>query len=210
MDLRPLANGVGATAVVAEWARRWRDRLVMAALIWTGDRDQAEDMVQEALARAIVTAQSDPKVLDEIRRPYAWLAGITRNVTRDARRQQARRERILRENGLEVREQLHRLPDPDWDVDWLCECVQDIAERTLTGRQLRMARRMMAGRTDVQIAREEGVARSTVRWHRRKAVRAVREHVGESGEAPNTGCWGNEEKVDGAVGGDQPNGSGDS
>ena len=182
MDRRTLANGVGATAAVAEWARRWRDRLVMASLVWTRDRDQAEDMVQEALARAIAIAHSDPKVLEEIRRPRAWLAGITRNVTLDALRKQARRERLLRENGLEVREQLHPLPDPDWDVDWLCERVQDVAERTLAGQQLRMARKMMAGRTDAQIAREEGVARSTVRWHRREAARSISGYtVGKEG-----------------------------
>ncbi|MYG81649.1 MAG: hypothetical protein F4187_07760 [Gemmatimonadetes bacterium] len=83
----------------------------------------------------------------------------------------------MRDNSTEVREGLCPTADSGWDVDWLCERVRDIAERKLTGRQLRMARKMMAGRTDAQIAREESVARSTVRWHRREAARAIRECI---------------------------------
>ncbi len=185
MDRRTLGNGGGASAVVAEWARCWRDPLVLSAMVWTRDRDEAEDMVHEALARAIAIARSDPEALDEVKSPYGWLVGITRNVTRDALRKQARRERLLCENESEVRNQLHPLPDPDWDVNRLCECVVDAAGRILTNKQLRILWGTLRGENDAQIAHREGVARSTVRWHRREAVRAVRESIARR---ENEGC----------------------
>ncbi len=177
LERRTLGSGGDASAVLAQWARRWRDPLVMSALAWTRDRDEAEDMVQEALARAIAIVRSDPEALDEVKSPYGWLAGITRNVTRDALRKQARRARLLRENESEVRNQLHALPDPDWDVNWLCECVVDAAERILTNKQLRILRGTLRGESDAQIAHREGVARSTVRWHRREAARSIRKYI---------------------------------
>lgn len=176
-----MGSGSGGDALVAEWVERWRPSLVEVALGWVGDRDQAEDLVQETLARVIAIAHSDPRVLDEIRRPYAWLVAITRNVTLDALGKQARRERILRENQTEVREQLHPLPDTGWDVDRLCERVTDAAERNLSEKQLRIIRAMLGGKTDAQISREEGVARSTVRWHRREAARSLREAIAGGG-----------------------------
>ena len=172
-----------ATARIAEWARRYRHRLIRVARKYVGDEDDAEDVVQEVLARELSRSLAEPETLDGVRNPHAWLAWLTRNAARDAWRKQARRARILRKNDTEVREQLSPAPDRGWNVDWLCERVQDIAERTLTGKQLRMVRKMMAGRTDAQIARDQGVARSTVRWHRREADRSIREYiVGEMGE----------------------------
>lgn len=182
MDRRPLGNDGDTSQLVAEWAKRWRNPLVMLALVRVGDRDQAEDLVQETLARVIAIAHSDPRVLDEVRRPYAWLAAITRNVTLDALGKQARRDRILRDNQTVVRERLHPSPDIGWDVDWLRERVTDVAERILSEKQLRIFRMMLEGKTDSQIAREEDVARSTVRWHRREMARSLREAVAGGGK----------------------------
>lgn len=187
MDRRPLGNDGDTSQLVAEWAKRWRNPLVMLALVRVGDRDQAEDLVQETLARVIAIAHSDPRVLDEVRRPYAWLAAITRNVTLDALGKQARRDRILRDNQTVVRERLHPSPDIGWDVDWLRERVTDVAERILSEKQLRIFRMMLEGKTDSQIAREEDVARSTVRWHRREMARSLREAVAGGGKEEQAG-----------------------
>ncbi|MYA12471.1 MAG: RNA polymerase sigma factor [Gemmatimonadetes bacterium] len=179
---RPLDRGPDATARIAEWARSYRHRLALVALQLVGNEDDAEDVVQDVLARELSHALADPQTLDGVSNPYGRLAWLTRNAARDAWRKQARRARILRDNDTEVREQLRPAPDLGWDVDWLCQRVRDVAARTLTGKQLRMARKMMAGRTDAQIARDEGVARSTVRWHRREAARSIREYIaGEEG-----------------------------
>lgn len=177
-QLRRTLNGSeDRQKLLAEWAERWRDRLLMAAIARVGDRDRAEDTVQEALVRALAVAISDPVALDEVKNPYAWLAGIVRNVTRDASRKQGRRERILRDKEAEVRAELHPCPDPAWDVAWLCEIVAVAADRYLGSKQRRIVVAMLDGKSDARIAREEGVARSTVRWHRREAARALRGHL---------------------------------
>lgn len=151
MSRRPLGNGGDVSELVAEWAKRWRNPLVMLALVQVGDRDQAEDLVQQTLARVIAVAHSDPRVLDDVRRPYAWLAAITRNVTRNALRKQARREQILRDKQTEVREQLHPVPDPGCDVNWLCERVTDAAERILSEKQLRIVRSESFARPETSV-----------------------------------------------------------
>lgn len=178
-----MGSGSAADSLIAEWARHYRHRLIAVALRYLGNEDDAEDVVQEALARALSHSRADPQTWEGVRSPYARLAWLTLNAARDARRKQARRGRIIRDNETEVGEALCPIPDLEWDVDWLFERLQDIAERTLTGKQLRLARKMMAGRTDAQIAREEGVARSTVRWHRREAARSIGEYIfGGSGQ----------------------------
>lgn len=166
-----------ASTLVAEWAERWRARLVMATLTRVGERELAEEIVQDTFARVLGIVDSDPEALDKVRNPFAWLAGITRNVTRDAQGKVARRRRILRENVPEVRERLHPLPDPNWDVDWLCEHIRDYAERILPEKRLRIVKSTLEGKSDAQIARKEEVARSTVRWHRWEAVKTLRESL---------------------------------
>ena len=175
--------------LVAEWTKRYRDALVLVAMDRVVDRDRAEDIVQEVLGKVLTSSLANPRKLEEVRNPYGWLSGIMRNALRSYWRTEGRRARILRENELEIRKTLASdAAQPAWDVDWLSQRTLEAADGLLSPKQLVIVRGMLAGKDDAEIAREEGIARPTVRWHRREAIRASRARMADdrSNSRPTT------------------------
>ena len=78
--------GRAATTDVAELYTRYHDSLVR--LLWrrTGDRDRAEDLVQEVFVRALETPPSNPR---------PWLFAVALNLARDDGRRHVRQGRKL-------------------------------------------------------------------------------------------------------------------
>lgn len=168
-------------ATVGEWVDRYRDTLVMVAMSRVRDGDEAEDVVQDATVTAVTLVQSHPEKLEEIDNPYGWLAAITLNMARNAWSTRCRREGIRRERQSEIREEVFPVPDSEWSVERLAEYTLETAEEILRPKQLAIISGMLHGKSDGELAREEQIARATVRWHRRRAVRAIREHIKRSG-----------------------------
>lgn len=169
-----MANGLGATAIVGEWARDCRATMVMVAMSCGQGRNGAEDIVQKALTKAVSIARLDPKALEGVRDPCRWLSTITRNVEHDSRTKRQRRARIQSENAEEISETVCGLGDSGWDLQLLSEQVQDTAKKTLTPRQRDIVNCMLNGMADEQIAKEFSVTEATVRWHRHRAVQTLK------------------------------------
>ena len=160
-----------------EWIERWRGVMLRVAIGYVDDPHAAEDIVQQASVAALEMAGRKPNVEGWVRDPRRWLTGITRNVARSHCRTQVRREVIRQRNEVDIRGELYPHTDDGGDTAWLCQRTVDTAERVLTDKQRRVVRGMLDGKTDDEIARAEGMARGTVRWHRHKAIQVIREHI---------------------------------
>lgn len=166
-----------AEAKVVGWLRRWREVMTAAAEPRVGDRDAAEDIVQQASMTALSIARSNPDRVLKIQQPSSWLVRITRNVATGVLRTDARRRRLSKENGGKIRE---LFPNRDAEEDPRAERVREAAPRVLTKRQLEVSGLQLQGMEDDEIARDLGMKPETVRWHRTEAIRRLREHFSRS------------------------------
>ena len=175
------------------WVGRWRRAMVSAAVERLGDADAAEDIVQEALAKVLSIARSNPKVVERVRDPRAWLVWITRNLAYDALRKGDRQGRIRLENEDDIRRAL--FPRLDGGTEGVPEVGQllDIAQRILTPRQFSVVHLALRGMEDADIALELGLASVTVRRHRGEAIRRLRKELAPPPPPPprfgNFGGW---------------------
>ena len=183
MDARILNVAHGREPeIVDTWLQSWTEqcwkRMVQVAMWAKLGPDSAEEVAQHALLVALTKARHDPDLIATVECPCAWLIGITKNVIRDRRRRELRRARIRRENVESICQVLFPQPDPDWDVDRLCERVLDVAETVLKGRRLEVVRcTIVSGMTDREIAEALGISRRAVRVHRRNTLQTIRKHM---------------------------------
>ena len=188
----------GAEAKVGGWVVRWRQLMMNVAVDRVEDRDVAEDIVQRAFITALDITRKDPEEIEKVWKPSAWLVRITLNLASDVLKRQARRRRLRRRNGDEIRENLFPDRDGARKEDPRAESVLATAARVLTKRQAEVFRLLWGGMKDEEIARELGMKPETVRWHRAIVIRKLREHMfGERGgvfqpghEHERAGGWG--------------------
>src|SRR5262245_9245014 len=86
----------GDAAVFDELARRHRPGLLRLAASLTGDADEAESLVQEALTRAFTLLED----YREDRRFGPWLRGILLNLCRNYLRDRSRHARLVSSDHL--------------------------------------------------------------------------------------------------------------
>ena len=137
--------------------------------------------MQRAFMRALSEGRRDPDEIARIRKPFAWMLKITRNMALDVLETEARRRRLRRENGDEIREILFPEPDAGSERDPRADRVLEAAAGVLTTRQFEVFCLAWEGMNDKDIARDLGMKRNTVRWHRTEAIRRFREYF-ERGE----------------------------
>ena len=159
------------------WVRRWRDVMVTEAMSRMGDRDAAEDIVQDAIKKVLAIARLNPEIVEKVRNPRSWLILITRNVAYDVWRTAARREKLRIENEARVREALFPDPGQGHEADPRSGRILESGGRLLTGRQFAVVDLMLTGMNDAEIAGELKIAPGTVRRHRGEAIRTLREHL---------------------------------
>ena len=169
-----------AEAKVCEWVESCWEVMKEAATVLLDDRDAAADVAQRAFMTALDRARSDPDEVNGIEKPCAWLVGITRRQAFGVLRTEARRRRLRRENGYEIRENLFPEPGPGSEEDLQAEWVLEAAPKVLTGRQLEVVLIALEGMTDEEITPELDVKRGTVRRHRTDAIRKLRKHVSQA------------------------------
>ena len=143
-----------------DWIRRLARRLVR-------DPDAADDLVQDAWVAALSSG-------DAIRSPRSWFGGVLRNTWRDRRRRSERRGRWERAAARE-----EHTPPTD-------ELVEEIALRQALFEGLRelqeplrrtLVLRFLKGRSLKAIARQEGVAVSTVHERVERGLAKLRMHL---------------------------------
>lgn len=178
---RPGFTVSGAEARVGKWAGKYWEAMTRVATRVLEDRDAAEEVVQRAFMAALSKARRDPDEIAGIRKPRPWMLRITRNMVSDVLETEANRRRLRRENGDDIREILFPEPDAGSERDPRAERVLEAALSVLTKRQLEVFSLAWEGMKDVEVARELGMKRYTVRWHRMEAVRRFREYFGNGG-----------------------------
>lgn len=130
-----------------------------------GDRSEAENVAQEVLARAFV--RWEPIAGHD----EAWVTRVSTNLAIGY----WRRHRRVRPSG----------PEPGAAVDHLAERI-DLARalRRLPKRQRQvLALRYLADLSEVQTAERIGCSVGSVKQHASRALRAMRDHLGEESNA---------------------------
>jgi uncharacterized protein len=151
-----VAARTGDTTAFAELAERYRPRLRLVATRMVGDRDEAEDVVQEALLHAYLglTQLRDPA------RFGGWLGAIVLNVARMTLRRRGAYQRALTRASVDVtraaedvetiarvRESIELLPEHEREVVVLhyvdglsCEEIGALLERSPGAVRVRLHR----------------------------------------------------------------------
>lgn len=178
---RSTPGGVEIEDLLAE-----RDWLVRISRRLVADAGQVDDVVQEALARAIAAEEARGSV----RSARSWLAGIVRNVAAEGRRSEARRR---------FRERDAAIPDARAAEDLDPARIQSRAEyRALVAAQLLqlppdqgevLALRFYEGLSAAEIGRRTGVRPAAVRQRVRRAVAALRRQLDRLDEGGHDGGW---------------------
>lgn len=135
------------------------------------DAATADDLVQETW----LAAMRRPPETDRPLRP--WLAGVVRNLARQRRRGEARRER--REEIVATRRASESLPTPDELAQRLDTQQRLAAHVKELPEPLRatILLRYYEGRTAADIAAHEGIPAGTVRWRLKRALDLLRERL---------------------------------
>lgn len=142
-----------------------------------GDRESAEEVVQEALLRA----WRNPEALDPRRGPVRpWLFTVVRNLVLDARRRRMARLREVSDEALAV------LPvsDDDYDRALVAWEVADALSSLSPEHRAVLVETYYRGRSVAEAARALGVPEGTVKSRTYYALRALRLALEERGLAP--------------------------
>ncbi|MDQ1583409.1 MAG: polymerase sigma-70 factor, subfamily [Microbacteriaceae bacterium] len=142
-------------------------------VVWlTGDRQFAEDVVQETLVRA----WSRPQVLDQSETSArSWLFTVARNLVIDDRRSAHARHEIVSEDVPE------RIVDDGTDAlldRWL---ISDALTDLSTDHRLVVVHAYYHGQSTAEIARELDIPEGTVKSRLHYALRALRLALQERG-----------------------------
>jgi RNA polymerase sigma-70 factor (ECF subfamily) len=164
---RPCAGLCTEAGFAAAYAAH-RPRLLAKALSVVGDRQHAEDAVQEAFLRA----WSKCSTFDPAGPPVAaWLTTITRNVAIDQERARAVRPRLVREQPSGV-EPIDERPGPDGVV--AREVLMQALARVSADHRTVVLRTVVADRSYADVAAELGVPVGTVKSRVFHALRGLR------------------------------------
>ena len=132
-----------------------------------GDRDLAEDILQESLAKAVERADS---IRDE-EAAVAWFYRVLRNAIIDRSRRAAVADRRL----TEYAQQLEQASEPDPShVEQVCQCVRALVDTLKPDYSMALEQVDLAGKSLADYAQEVGITANNagVRVHRaRKALR---------------------------------------
>lgn len=184
-DAAARARG-GDAAAFRELIRLTTGRLFRIAAYMVGDRDEADDLVQETFIRAWGR-------LEELREPEAvlgWLAGITRNAARDRLRSLRRRGKAMaaeRDARADREPSAHRGPDEDLAAAQLGAAVRRAVAALSDKHRVVLLLREVDGMSYEQIAQLLDLPVGTVesRLHRaRAALGRNLERMKHRGELP--------------------------
>lgn len=157
-------SGAGDTPA---WLFRERRAFLAFLERRVGDRDLAEDILQDSLAKALEHAAS----IREEEATQAWFYRVLRNAIIDHSRRAAAADRRLHEFA----QRLERSPEPDpSQTEELCQCVRALVDSLRPDYASAIREVDIAGKSLADYARGAGITANNagVRIHRaRKALR---------------------------------------
>lgn len=152
----------------AAFCRREHPRLVGALTLYSGDRGLAEELAQEALARA---CRAWPRVA-AMAAPGAWVHRVAINLAKRHFRRQRLWQAVLRRHA-------GRAPDDHHDEDVAATLAVRAAVAALPPRQrTALVLRYYSDLPVAEVAAAMGCAPGTVKALTHKAVARLREHGG--------------------------------
>jgi RNA polymerase sigma-70 factor (ECF subfamily) len=126
--VRRIGTGTGDNESEAELCRRFRRRIHLYGLRHLRSDAMAEDLVQQVLVLAIEGIRNHR--VREPDRLASFILGSCRMVARDARRGEARRQRLIEQYGIPTEVALE--PTARLDLERLRGCVEKLPPRERT------------------------------------------------------------------------------
>jgi RNA polymerase sigma-70 factor (ECF subfamily) len=172
------ATACGDDAAFAVLVRRHIRAATLLAAQWVGDRDEAEDVVQDAF----VVVLRDARTFDAERPFSPWLFAIIRRLGANRRSRASRRARLLRLWGRNTANEAASPPADDAVFARLDAATARLAMEDLSPMQ-RACFELVALRdlSIAEVAAMHGIAESTVRQHVFRARAALRSVLGRPG-----------------------------
>ena len=158
---RSVSNGraVGDDAALSAWCRDSWPRLVRAVMPWCDDVGQAEDIAQEALARAVTRFDRTAEI-----GPIAWVTTVAMNLARS----RLRRLRVERRHAGPAARAVSPGPTPD------VLAVIDALRSLPTRQRAAVALRYLGDLSVDETAQVMGCSSATVKTHVRDAFVTLR------------------------------------
>lgn len=123
---RLLGSVSGDSAGEEELCRRFAPRIRLYGLRHLRDGDAADDLVQEVLVRVVEAIRgkrvTDPQYI------AGFVLGTCRHVVWNARRVDARRQRVLNQHRADVLKEWQE-PEPEVDLHRLTGCLETLPQR---------------------------------------------------------------------------------
>ncbi|HEU5170794.1 MAG TPA: RNA polymerase sigma factor [Gemmatimonadales bacterium] len=165
---RVLAGDTDGFAILVA---RHRERMARFAVHMLGDRDDAEDALQEAFIRAYrsLARCADPDRFD------GWLFRIVINRCRTAAGRRARRERAIRDNSLTL---VPAPPGPTSGAEWRDAVVRALSRLDGDQREAFLLRHI-DGLGYEEMVRLTGVGESALKMRVKRACDRLRVLLGE-------------------------------
>lgn len=171
-DAELLARTVrGDSAAFARLVRRYIRAATLLAAQLLGDRDEAEDIVQDAFTVVYRQARTF-----DMERPFApWFFAIVRRLASNSRARDARRDRLRQAWARDLGAELASRPVDDGVIARLDAAAASLAMKDLSPMQ-RACFELVAVRdlSIVEVAAMHGISESTVRQHVFRARSALR------------------------------------
>ncbi len=168
--VRRIGTGTSDNEAEAELCRRFGRRIRLYGLRHLRSDAMAEDLVQQVLVLAIESLRHHR--VREPERLASFILGSCRMVARDARRGEARRERLLEQYG--IRTEIAPEPTAELDLERLRGCVEKLPPRERTVVILTF----YGERSGDEIAADLSMTLGNVRVVRHRAVGHLQECMG--------------------------------
>jgi RNA polymerase sigma-70 factor, ECF subfamily len=164
----------GEADALAELVQRHQGVLYRYLLARTGDEDEAADLTQEALVKAL-RALSGFRGESSFR---TWLLAIGRNELLGRRRKQGRRQEQALEDGVELADE-RPLPDEALDMRDEVERVRSLMERLPEKQRLSVWLRLYDGLSFRDVAEATDSTEGAARVNYFHGIRKLREWADE-------------------------------
>jgi RNA polymerase sigma-70 factor (ECF subfamily) len=168
--VRRIGTGTSDKEAEAELCRRFGRRIRLYGLRHLRSDAMAEDLVQQVLVLAIESLRHHR--VREPERLASFILGSCRMVARDARRGEARRDRLLEQYG--IRTEVAPEPKAELDLERLRGCVEKLPPRERTVVILTF----YGERSGDEIAADLSMTLGNVRVVRHRAVGHLQECMG--------------------------------
>ncbi|MBA2664354.1 MAG: sigma-70 family RNA polymerase sigma factor [Bradymonadaceae bacterium] len=157
-----------------------RDRLVNTVRRWIREPALAEDLLQEALVKALSAAEQ----VEDVERLEAWFHQILRNTALD----HSRKEQRSREGSLHLAHELNESWEPEFASN-TCPCLAEALAELSSADQDLIEKLELGEGEPTEAARELGITRNNLKVRRHRARNQLKDRLVKTcGTCAGRGC----------------------